>query len=153
MNIISLIRFSSNRKMLFSQMSLLNKEVMIGLLLTFFVFSCQRNKTQSGSKTKVEIKNKVFDFGAIEQSEEIEHSFIIKNVGKMPLIITSVETSCGCTLAEWTTLPIAPTKQAVVKVKFRPYVGSVGRIDKSIIVQSNTDSIFNVLHLTGLVKK
>lgn len=46
---------------------------------------------------KVEITEKRFDFGKIQLTDIVKHEFKLKNVGKNPLIITDLMTSCHCT--------------------------------------------------------
>ena len=49
---------------------------------------------------KIEIKNKVYDFGEVSQSEGVVSTLIeIKNNGKSDLIINKMESSCMCTTA------------------------------------------------------
>ena len=47
-----------------------------------------------------------FDFGSVFQGAQVKHTFLIENGGPGTLMIGSVQTSCGCTVA-------APTKRQV----------------------------------------
>lgn len=46
---------------------------------------------------KVEIQEKKYDFGIINLQDVVKYEFKIKNVGKSPLVITDLLTSCHCT--------------------------------------------------------
>ena len=62
-----------------------------------------------------------FDFGTIlEANGKVSHTFIIKNTGDAPLIITRVSTPCSCTTPEHTREPIAPGKEGKVVVTYNP---------------------------------
>jgi hypothetical protein len=56
----------------------------------------------------LEMKETTFDFGLIPQGKPVHHSFEITNVGKEPMVILNVQTSCGCTTPEWSREPLAP---------------------------------------------
>lgn len=48
---------------------------------------------------KIEILEKRFDFGKIRLTDVVKHEFKIKNVGKDPLILSGIYTSCHCATA------------------------------------------------------
>lgn len=47
------------------------------------------------------LKETEFDFGKIPQGKPVTHVFEITNKSNVPLKITNVNTSCGCTTPEW----------------------------------------------------
>ncbi|MFI5157198.1 MAG: DUF1573 domain-containing protein [Chitinophagales bacterium] len=51
------------------------------------------------------------DFGKIAEGQKLEVAFRFKNAGDQPLIIEKVQPSCGCTVAEQPSEPIAPGKE------------------------------------------
>ena len=74
------------------------------------------------------------DFGKINEGDgKVTYIFDVKNTGDAPLIITQVETSCGCTAREYTKEPIAPGENGEVKVTYNP----AGRPGPFITVNSN----------------
>jgi hypothetical protein len=90
------------------------------------------------------------DFGTINESNgDVSHTFTFKHVGKSPLVIQNVETSCGCTSPEWTKEPVQPGKTGVVKATFNP-VGRVGHFEKKLTVKTNLGTAD--LYITGLVE-
>jgi len=49
------------------------------------------------------------DVGDISQGTVVTREFKFTNVGKRPLLIANVKTTCGCTVSkDWPTEPIAP---------------------------------------------
>ncbi|CAN5849301.1 hypothetical protein BH24BAC1_BH24BAC1_00500 [soil metagenome] len=77
------------------------------------------------------------DFGKIRQGEVIEHLFVFENTGNLPLILSEVKTTCGCTATEWPRDPIAPGERGTIKARFDS-AGKTGAQQKVISVVSNS---------------
>lgn len=93
------------------------------------------------------------DFGEIFQGDKVEHVFEFENTGNEPLIITNVQTTCGCTAPEWPRDPIAPGQSGKIKVVFNS-TGKIGRQNKVITVVSNATSPLNrVTIVTNVLPK
>ncbi|HSZ71704.1 MAG TPA: DUF1573 domain-containing protein [Cytophagaceae bacterium] len=92
------------------------------------------------------------DFGVVKPGKDtLWYDFVFVNKGIDPLEITSVKTSCDCTLAKWPKTPIQPGKKATIKGGFK-IEGKTGPFDKSIIIIANTSPATTFLTLTGDVK-
>ena len=89
------------------------------------------------------------DFGTIEQNSAAEYAFVYKNTGKEPLVISNVQTSCGCTVPEWTRDPVNKKKSGVVKVKYNTH--AAGSFNKTITVYSNANNSPVTLRIKGVV--
>ena len=81
------------------------------------------------------LKETSFDFGTIPQGKPVFHFFEVTNTGKDPMVISNVQTSCGCTTPEWSKEPIAPGATATVKVGYN--AASEGHFVKSITIMYN----------------
>ena len=79
------------------------------------------------------------------KSDEIEFT----NTGNAPLVITKINSSCGCTVPEWPKEPIAPGKTGKIQVKYD--TTRVGPIRKTITVLSNSDTPTKVLKIKGTI--
>ncbi|MCC8094410.1 MAG: DUF1573 domain-containing protein [Tannerellaceae bacterium] len=100
----------------------------------------------------ISVKESTHDFGEIiESNGPVSHTFVVENTGDMPLVITRVVTSCGCTTPEWTKEPIAPGKSGNIAVTFDPK-GRPGPFSKTISVYSNGKSGSYILTIRGDVK-
>ena len=77
-----------------------------------------------------------FEFGERDNSETVEHTFVIKNEGDLSLEISNIRAACGCTVANITSKLIAPgeTADLTARLSLR---GRSGRQRKSITVTSN----------------
>ena len=95
------------------------------------------------------VDNQVFDFGKIKQGVPATHEFSFVNKGKVPMIITNAQPSCGCTIPAWTKDPIPPGGTGFVKATYN--AASPGLFDKSITVTANVESGSVMLRIRGEV--
>lgn len=91
-------------------------------------------------------KNKV-DLGDFSWDKEREIEFVISNVGKSPLVINDVITSCGCTTVEYPKEPVLPGKNLVLKVKYK--AEHPEHFNKTITVYCNAENAPLKLKITG----
>ncbi len=92
------------------------------------------------------------DYGTIFVDGDGNSEFEFTNTGKEPLILSSVRSSCGCTVPSWPREPILPGKKESIKVKYD--TKRMGPINKTITVMSNAKNSPVVLKITGnIVKK
>ena len=108
--------------------------------------------TDTVNVPKIQLQESLYDFGEITEGVRVKHSFIFKNTGKMPLIITDVQTTCGCTVPDWNRNPIQPNATDEIKVQFNSE-GKEGRMDKPITIIANTYPVRTEFKLVGFVKK
>lgn len=78
----------------------------------------------------LEINRPNIAFGADET-----FTFEFKNTGKTPVIISNVQTSCGCTTADKPSEPVQPGKSSKISVKYD--TKRVGDFTKTITVTTN----------------
>jgi hypothetical protein len=76
------------------------------------------------------------DFGTILEGERVLCFFDYENTGEGPLVIQSVEASCGCTIVEWSSDPLAPGQSERLQVVFDA-TGRSGAQVKLITIKSN----------------
>lgn len=77
-----------------------------------------------------------FDFGLVDQTSNVEHTFILKNTGTLTLEITRAQPSCGCTVADITQKEIPPGGESRISTRFST-AGRTGPQHKTIVVMSN----------------
>ena len=94
-----------------------------------------------------------YSFGNIrEEGGRVSHSFAFRNVACEPVVILSVTTTCGCTVAQFDRKPITPGDSGVIEVTFDP-INRAGAFDKSIsVVTSGSDKPYK-LKITGFVEE
>ncbi len=98
---------------------------------------------------KIEWTTTTHDFGKIRQNEPVNFDFEFSNSGPVPLIITQVRASCGCTGAKATEEPIKPDEKSTITASYD--AKKVGAFTKTITVSSNTASGSDVLTIKGEV--
>jgi len=89
------------------------------------------------------------NFGVIKHNEPVNHEFRFVNKGSEPLIITSVQASCGCTVAKYSKDPIEPGGEGFVMATYD--ASTRGVFNKTVTVNANTDRAV-VLTIRGEVK-
>lgn len=115
------------------------------LLNIFLTLSCSKtdnNKNIDSSvienMTEIKFERTVLDFKLVEAGEVVQGSFIFTNEGKYPLVIYEVNTSCGCTVADYPRGEIAPGEKGIISVKYDSEGSSGMRISKEVTVNANT---------------
>lgn len=90
-----------------------------------------------------------FDFGKIKVGIPVTHEFKFTNSGDAPLVITSVQASCGCTVAEYSKEPIPSGGQGFVKATYN--AAKAGVFTKTVTINSNTQDGVVLLTIKGEV--
>lgn len=99
----------------------------------------------------VEFDKVVHDFGDIAESDGPQTcTFKVKNIGKDPLAIYEVVTSCGCTDATWTKEPLLPGKSGKITVTYKNEDGPYP-FDKTLTVYLSAVKKPVVLRIRGSV--
>ena len=106
-------------------------------LLTVFTFSV--SALAQGPKIEFLNKDNTVDYGKVSKGTDNGiRSFEFKNTGDAPLIITNVQSTCGCTVPSKPTEPIMPGKTGKIDVKYNM---NPGPIRKTITVESNAVNV------------
>lgn len=105
---------------------------------------------QAQEKTaKIEFKQQVIDYGEITKGSDGVRVFEFTNTGDIPLVISDVRSSCGCTIPKKPEAPIAPGATGQIEVKYD--TNRVGPIRKTVTVQSNADTPTVAVKIKGKV--
>ncbi len=135
----------------------MKKILFVSLIFLSSILIAQNNTTdkkqvkKTGKTAEITFEETVYDFGKIKYKGDGTHSFVYKNTGKKPLILTKVRSSCGCTVPKWSKEPTKKRKTNEIKVKYN--TGRVGRFTKSITVYSNAKKSQIKLTIKGEVLK
>lgn len=100
----------------------------------------KKEKTEKAAKAKkqtqpITFKTLVIDRPNIAYGADETFTFEFKNTGKTPIIISNVQTSCGCTTADKPSEPVQPGKSSKISVKYD--TKRVGDFTKTITVTTN----------------
>lgn len=91
------------------------------------------------------------DFGDMKEGDVGTTEFNFTNEGEVPLIISSAQGSCGCTVPEYSNAPIAPGEQGTITVRFNSQ-GKPGNQTKTVKLSANTVPNTKVLTITAKVE-
>lgn len=95
----ALERASAAKKKRFLKWGFLLGAIVV-LIGGFFLFRFFQEK-RFANAPRLEVAPATFDFGKISLKEKKQTSFLIKNSGASPLIISGAKTSCDCTTARF----------------------------------------------------
>lgn len=112
--------------------------------------SASGGSDSKSNAAKIKFENDVFDFGTITQGEIVNHTYVFKNTGESDLVITSTETSCGCTVPEYPKQAIKVGEKGEIKVKFDS-AGKNGATEKTVSIIANTIPTKTVLKIKGTI--
>ena len=91
----------------------------------------------SANYTSIQWLDSIQDMGKIREGQKLEVTFRMKNTGTKPLIVQSVNASCGCTVPSKPEETVMPGADASVKAVFDSQ-GRSGVNHKTITVVTNT---------------
>ena len=104
----------------------------------FILVVCLSVFNASGQTTKgpvIKFESDVHDYGTMYQGADGSCEFRFTNVGDEPLILSSVRSSCGCTVPKWPKDPVFPGQSNTIQVTYD--TKRLGTISKQITVMSN----------------
>ena len=93
-------------------------------------------------------ETETYVFGKIPLNKPSVYTFNFTNTGDQPLIISNVETTCGCTVPEYTKTPVKSGEKGFVRVTLTP-VGAALPFSKQITLTSNARQTSKVLIIKG----
>lgn len=94
--------------------------------------------------TSMKFEEKEFDFGEITEGDKVSHVFKYTNTGDVPLTITNVRTTCGCTASDWRREPLAPGETADLTVNFNS-AHKKGTQVKRVTISANVEDGMDVV--------
>lgn len=144
------------------------KRFILALVVILGLFSCEskNNKINTSlvnnpvsadginkgvSTPEIKFEKTEHDFGKILQGEQVSYTFKFKNVGNAPLIITSIEKTCGCTSPEYSSQPIKPGESGKITITYDSK-GHKGFQNKRLIVKANTNPSETILRIKAQVE-
>lgn len=108
------------------------------------------DNNSSGSEPKMFFEETIHDFGDIIYGERVIYGFKFTNIGGSDLVITRVNSSCGCTVGDFPKQPIKPGKTGIIEVTFDSK-GRRGMQNKTVTILANTQPNKTTLRIKGKV--
>lgn len=98
-------------------------------------------------KTKVSMEKTSVSLGSFDWQEEQKAIFTLKNTGNHPLVIEHVNTSCGCTTADYPKEPVRPGNSVSLQVTYK--ADHPEHFNKTITVYCNAEASPIQLKISG----
>lgn len=143
------------------------KKIILAFIIAICITSCdtKENKlstnlvnnpssaegVKSNNVPAIKFENTEHDFGKILQGEQVSYTFKFKNTGNAPLIISSIEKTCGCTTPDFSSKPIKPGESGKITVTYDSK-GHKGFQNKRLIVKANTNPSETILRIKAQVE-
>lgn len=112
-----------------------------------FALSVQAQDAKAG----IQFEKDTIDYGTIAKGSEGTRVFKFTNTGDAPLVINSVQSSCGCTVPKKPTEPVLPGKIGEIQVHYD--TNRVGPFYKTTTVRSNAVESVKTLIIKGTVSQ
>ncbi|MCR5890428.1 DUF1573 domain-containing protein [Hymenobacter sp. J193] len=109
------------------------------------------NYPQPGAFLKVYPQDNL-SFGTRPSGGIVEASFTLKNMGADPVIIRDVQSSCGCTVAQFNRQPLKMGNSRTLVVRFNTD-GRIGQQNTKVVVRSNSTTGPLVLSFSGILEE
>lgn len=123
----------------------------ISALLTAVAVTAMAQQPATTNRPRLVCDEPVFDYGTVDASTVVEHTFTIRNEGTLTLEISRVHASCGCTVASISSQQIPPGGESKISSRLS-LQGRSGPQQKTIVIDSNDpDQPQYVLTLRGVV--
>jgi hypothetical protein len=90
-----------------------------------------------------------FDFGKIKQGTPVTATLKFTNVGDKPLIISTVEPTCGCTVAKFTNTPVKKGESGTIILTYN--AAALGAFNKPTTIRSNANETVKMVYIKGEV--
>lgn len=103
------------------------------MLLAFVAYSAVNDGTP-----EITFENVEHDFGTFSSANpKVSCEFVFKNTGDAPLVIHRAIASCGCTVPEYSKVPIKPGETGKIVVVYNGAGRREGYFEKHITVWTN----------------
>lgn len=120
-------------------------------LITVICLVAAFNVTIAQEKSKIVFEKTAHDYGSFKETAGVQTTtFKFTNTGAVPLVLSNVRASCGCTTPKWTREPVAPNGTGEIQVSYNPK-NRPGSFNKSVTISSNAENSTVVLQIKGTV--
>lgn len=100
--------------------------------------------------TEVFVNENLLELGNLDLGKKVSRKIVISNLGKVPLDISDIITSCSCVSAKSSTMEIMPGEKGDITIGFTP--DESGTIIRDVYVFCNTKETPVTIQIKGNVK-
>lgn len=114
------------------------------------VAEAAQRDASSGNFASLSFEEVEHDFGTIKHGTPVETVFKYTNTGSSPLVVSNIQSTCGCTVPSDWTKQVAPGETGEFKVKFDGKGNGV--VSKSITMTTNTEKGAETVRIKAMVE-
>lgn len=117
------------------------------VVISFIAFSAMQD-----NKAEFKFEEETHDFGKVPQGKPVSFVFKYTNVGDEPLIITAVESTCGCTVPSVEPkqgTPVQKGEKGTITLTYNAAVAAP--FNKFVKISSNSKTPLKMLYIKGEV--
>ncbi|PQJ78853.1 DUF1573 domain-containing protein [Polaribacter porphyrae] len=103
------------------------------------------------SAQEFKFEKETINYGKIKKGDDGKRVFSFTNIGKAPLIIKEIKTSCDCAIPKKPEKPIMPNEKATITVAYD--TSKTGGFSKEIIIFSNAKNKIKRIKVKGYISK
>ena len=120
------------------------------ILLSIMLLAVCAVRAAAGSPLEFDAMN--HDFGTIREVDgKVSHTFRFRNVSAKPVVIIAVQTSCGCTVPEYSKRPVMPGQSGEITLTYNP-ADRPGVFTRDADVYAADRSVIATLRIEGSVE-
>ena len=108
-------------------------------------------KSDESGVAKFVFSEEIHNFGSLKAGEVVSFTFIFRNEGTKTLLITDIDSGCGCTEVIIPNKSIGPGLEGRIEVIYNS-AGEVGKQLKTITITSNAEKAKQQLFIRANVK-
>lgn len=123
----------------------------IFILCGIFFYTEVRSQTKNDSAC-IKFKDTKYNFGLVKQGTVVKIEYFFENTGKVPLIISNIEVTCGCTVADFPHHPIKAGDTGIILITFNTKE-KYDRQDRTAEVISNAANSPVKLRFKGVIQQ
>lgn len=95
------------------------------------------------AQPKIDVDSDTVDFGVATPFQDLNHQFIVTNIGTEPLTIEKIQTTCGCTGAVASATTLVPGATSIVSVTMTTS-SQTTKMNKQALIQSNDPTVVSL---------
>lgn len=116
----------------------------------FFFLSVSVYGQTENDSAYIKFEKLKYNFGFVRQGKIVKIEYNFKNTGKKSLIISNIEVTCGCTIADFPHYPIKHGESGLIVLTFNTKE-KYDRQDRTVDVISNASNSPTKLRFKGVV--
>src|SRR5690606_33375169 len=120
--------------------------ILCGILVLFLAISAFR---LADTAPEFKFEKETHNFGKIPQGTPVSFDFKFTNIGDQPLIISNIESVCGCTVPKFTKTPVKKGESGTITVTYN--AAALAPFSKGLTIKSNAKTPVKLIYIKGEV--